>query len=253
MRMWSHLLYSLRTLRKCLKFNSWSARDSWIPRLKGESFFFFLILKDKKENFNIFRDLQANLVVFWSHWMGGSMPSIFALDDSGSAGHWQVKVKHKHWHFLEGRTPGTQSSRLSSLQLLSNNKEMIPQPKHSASGKIRKACFPGVDPVITHVTSIVLETLQVGDLAGSPLWTVQLVWVLESGVLVKSGRRREALASPILAGSPQPCLLVYFVKQPWFLSSAAEVVHPWRGWGQASPFLSGLLTQLLADPVLLRD
>lgn len=181
--------------------------------------------------------------MFWSHWMGGSVPSISALDDSGSAGHWQVKVKHKHWHFLEGRTPGTQSSRLSSLQLLNNNIEMIPQPKHSASGKIRKACFPGVDPVITHVMSIVLETLQVGDLAGSLLWTVQLVWVLELGVLVKSGRRREALASPILAGSPQPCLLVYFVKQPWFLSSAAEVVHPWRGWGQASPFLSGLLTQ----------
>lgn len=106
---------------------------------------------------------------------------------------------------------------------------MIPQPKHSASGKIRKACFPGVDPVITHVTSIVLETLQVGDLAGSPLWALQLAWVLESGVLVKSGRR-EALASPILAGSPQPCLLVYFVKQTWFSHLQLRLVTP--GWGE---------------------
>ncbi|OWK12165.1 hypothetical protein Celaphus_00003804 [Cervus elaphus hippelaphus] len=68
---------------------------------------------------------------------------------------------------------------------------------------------------LMEIANYVDKTLQVGDLAGSPLWALQLAWVLESGVLVKSGRR-EALASPILAGSPQPCLLVYFVKQTWF-------------------------------------
>ena len=78
--------------------------------------------------------------------------------------------------------------------------------------------------------SIVLETLQVGDLAGFPLWTLQLVWVLVLGVLVKSGRRREALASPILVGSPQPCLLVCSVKQPWFSHLQLRLVTP--GWGE---------------------
>lgn len=93
----------------------------------------------------------------------------------------------------------------------------------------KKSCFPGVDPVITHVTAIVLETLQVGDLAGFPLWTLQLVWVLELGVLVKSGRRREALASPHPCWK-SPTLPAGFVKQPWFSHLQLRLVTP--GWGE---------------------
>lgn len=95
------------------------------------------------------------------------------------------------------------------------------------------------------MTAIVLETLQVGDLARFPLWTLQLVRVLELGVLVKSGRRREALASPHPCWKSPTLPAGLFCEAALILSSSAEVSHPWLGWGQASPFLSGLLTQLL--------
>lgn len=181
--------------------------------------------------------------MFWSHWMGGSVPSIFASDDSGSAGHWQVKVKHKHWHFLEGRTPGTHSSPLSSLQLL-NNIEMIPQPEHSASGKIRKAVSRGRP--CYHPRDVYCS----GDTAGGRLGWVSFV-DSAAGLGVRTGGASEKWKEKRGASQPHRCWKSptlpagLFCGAALVLSSAAEVRHPWLGWGQASPFLSGLLTQLL--------
>lgn len=109
---------------------------------------------------------------------------------------------------------------------------MIPQPKHSTSGKTRRACFPGAsrrpDPDVTHVTPIVLETLQVGELAGDPLRTLQLVWVMEPGVLVKRGMRRD-ISKPLCCWKPPALLAGLFCEAALGLLSAAEVSYSQLG------------------------
>lgn len=128
---------------------------------------------------------------------------------------------------------GHSSVLFLALNSLNNNIQVILHPKHSTSGKTRKACFLGgdtkeADPAVTHMTSIVLETQQVGGLAGSPLRGLQLVWVVEPGLQMKSGREGTPNPSPyskplaLLAGPFRWALLVF--------SSAADFSH--SNWGE---------------------
>lgn len=77
--------------------------------------------------------------------MGDSWILIFVLSSLAleiqATGRWQEKAKQ--WHFLEERSLRGHSGILSLAPSSLHNNIQILQPKNSASGKTRRACFPG--------------------------------------------------------------------------------------------------------------
>lgn len=114
---------------------------------------------------------------------------------------------------------------------------MILHPKHSTSGKTRQAHFLGgtqeADLVLTHMTSIVLETQQVGSLAGSPLCELSSwsAW-WNQGCWRKVEERRHYASA--LMWSPWPCLAGPFWRVVLVFFWAADFSR--CGWGEGRHF-----------------
>lgn len=106
-----------------------------------------------------------------------------------NTGHWQVTGESQALTFPGRKTFAGHSGVLFlSPGSLHSNFQLILQPRPSTSGKKGKTCFPeGIEkagPTVTHVTSTVLKTRQVGSLLGE----LQLVWLIEPGALMENGR-----------------------------------------------------------------